>query len=125
MSELYEFTAEEMKGCPPMGFCSTLDNRLASFVLVNVQGKIVVDTFQNGHEFLESIKCKPHDRMMAICKHLFELMPEMNEIYISIKELPIIREGDSAITSSMIELSINPFIGTELTEITREEVIND
>ena len=116
MSELKTFTAEQMRGCPPI----ELDN--GDFLYSD---GVKIWTLNDDEERLwcRFIECNPIDRMEAIAKHLFELMPEMNEIYISIKELPIIREGDSAITSSMIELSINPFIGTELTEITREEVM--
>lgn len=120
MSELYEFSAEEMKGCPSFEYSPHIVFRRV------VKGRVeTTNTLINKSYSWSKIQCNPHDRMRAIAKHLFELMPEMNEIYISIKELPIIREGDSAITSSMIELSINPFIGLERTEITREEVIND
>ena len=114
-NELKEFTSQDMRGCPPFGFCSTIENRLVAFVLVNRDSKIVVDTYK-GHEFLSTIKCNPIDRCHAIARHLFELMPNAQKILIAGVEVLVMFE------ESFDELSINPFLHCDITEITREEL---
>lgn len=129
MSELYEFSAEEMKGCPPFYIAG------GNFFISCYGDQIEVQIPCSGNSgfeprFVTHVKCNPHDRMMAICKHLFELMPKAtiikrfkdiqnNQYYIQVIDMNGGKGGQ------WFRSDLNPFIGTERTEVTREEVMND
>jgi len=125
MSKLVEFTAEEMKGCPSFVVKNgDLGLILMEFIGVETEGHIV--GYEND-EYLEwdKVKCDPIDRMNSIAKHLFELMPDMTEIHY---------DSNQSITKAtnglpyhndfqrFCYISINPFLHTNKTEITREEL---
>lgn len=110
MSELKEFTAEE--------FPEWILHYLSE---------------EDAFAWFGAHKADPELRMKAICKHLFELMPQMDEIakpkeanktcfmfgFIDKSEIHNeIRNCDYG-----VELSINPFLHTDITQITREEVM--
>ena len=108
-NELREFTAEEMRGCP--SFVVKDGHR---FVMTNDDFCFSID--RDGTFSERTLKCNPMDRMEAICKHLFELMPSSNWI-------GQYRDATNWITNGYdIELSINPFLHTDITEITREDL---
>ena len=118
MSELKEFTAEDMRGCPRLPFVSDIDNRLASFE--NSNGRYIQITFMRESYSIAKIMCKPLDRCHAICKHLFDVMPSADTIQINpkYKRIEIVDLG----CHKWLKLSINPFLHTDLTSITREEL---
>jgi len=116
MSKLVEFTALEMKGCPSFVVKNgDLGLILMEFIGVETEGHIV--GYEND-DYLEwgKVKCDPIDRMNSIAKHLFELMP--------IKKITKEWNGVVAYDYNFndIQISINPFLHTGKTEITREEL---
>ena len=111
MSELVEFTAEEMKGVPRF--------RVEYGSFFNQSDGVIISA---SNYVAPSFKCNPMDRCKAICKHLFELMPQMN--YITSRttySTAFITESDKL--GLMVELSISPFLHCNITEITREQVM--
>lgn len=111
MSDLKRFLSTDMIGVPPFYFED------GQFMHVDLAKQIVYwDRDLNRFLTTPSIKCNPDKRMKAICKMLFELMPIVK---IS-KEL----NGILAYfyTGIEIQLSINPFLHTDKTEITRKEI---
>lgn len=132
MIEIYEFTAEEMLGCPP--FYIAGGNFFISCYVDQIEVQIPCSG-NSGFEprFVTHVKCNPNDRMMAICKHFFQLMPNADKIFVKggsvsihfeVKK-PIDIGSNSEIVAWWEPLSINPFIGTERTQILREEVMNE
>jgi len=112
----YLSTPEEMKGCPSFVVKNgDLGLILMEFIGVETEGHIV--GYEND-EYLEwdKVKCDPIDRMNSIAKHLFELMP--------IKKITKEWNGIVAYDYNFndIQISINPFLHTNKTEITREEL---
>ena len=116
MSELKEFTAEEMKGVPSFKIMpklrfdrATSDGLFVSKILEGLTIVISVDT----------IKCNPIDRMNALARGIFEQFEEFGRID-SIGNLSYIpfqlHCGDS------IDLETDVFLHTERTSITREEL---
>jgi len=122
MNELKEFTAAEMRGCPP--FEVKIETYRDWFVKSNGEsitwycGERYYPYMDKGDGFgaLISIECNPIDRMNAIAKHLFELMP--------IKRIEQVCDGVIVedYNDFSIQISINPFLHTDRTEITREEL---
>jgi len=128
MSELKEFTAAEMRGCPP--FEVKIETYRDWFVKSNGEsitwycGERYYPYMDKGDGFgaLISIECNPIDRMNAIAKHLFELMPYKDVIEIWNEEVYIYC-SDLYSDDDSVRLSINPFLHTDRTEITREELV--
>lgn len=108
-NELIEFTAEEMRGCPPFG-------EVVNYFFEYQDSCGVLCGFYNEPRSESHYKCNPIDRCHAICKHLFELMPNAQKILIAGVEVLVMFE------ESFDELSINPFLHCDITEITREEL---
>lgn len=137
MSELKEFTASEMKGCPELwGYTRNMSNQSnthinCSFVesrehplegtgILRIEVQYQNQFGQTCRDFCATVFVNPIDRMNSICKHLFELMPEANRITQT-------WNGDMLCTdlgdmSSFMILSIDVFLHTGRTEITREEL---
>ena len=111
MSELKEFTAAEMRNCPDFGEFNKV-----------VGGHILMNTEAFGVVPIKVIKCNPIHRMNAIAKHLFELMPYKDVIEIWNEEVYIYC-SDLYSDDDSVRLSINPFLHTDRTEITREELV--
>lgn len=101
MSELKEFSASEI----PEWVCDSL------FELDQISPR---EYRREG----ESKSVNPIDRMNAICKHLFELMPKSKSISQYFDQPAFLKFDDLSET----KLSINPFLHTDRTEITREEL---
>ena len=105
------FLSTDMIGCPPFYFED------GQFMHVDMAKQIVYwDRDLNRFLTSPSIKVDPEKRMRVICKHLFELMPYSYKI--------LLDNGDPLIQLEIVyeELSINPFLHTDRTEITREEL---
>jgi hypothetical protein len=114
-NELKEFTAEEMRGCPSFVISKPFQDH-HEFIGLEL-GRYIVEYFNGDYRDTElTIKCNPIDRCHAICKHLFELMPNAQKILIAGVEVLVMFE------ESFDELSINPFLHCDITEITREEL---
>ena len=106
------FLSTDMIGCPPFYFEG------GQFMHVDLAKQIVYwDRDLNRFLTTPNIKADPNKRMMAIARNLFDLMP--------ISRIERVLNGVVAYDYNefSIQLSINPFIGTERTEITREEVL--
>jgi len=128
MSKLVKFTVEEMKGVPP--FQTRIETDYDWFVRSNgdniewYYGGSYYPYMAEDEEGLDSIKCNPIDRMNALCKHLFELMPYLTHIELNHKseEFPAFGVNYANEEWSEIDLSINPFLHTGKDSITREEL---
>ena len=114
------FLSTDMIGCPPFYFED------GQFMHVDMAKQIVYwDRDLNRFLTSPSIKVDPEKRMRVICKYLFELMPDMVEIhyddYSSITKatngLPYYNDF-----KRFCYININPFLHTDRTEITREEL---
>ncbi len=123
-NELREFTAEEMRGCPPFKseckedfWYNTIfewsDGEAMAYKQVDDSGNY---TSMGCHPMLNPFKCNPIDRCHAIARHLFELMP--------IIKISKFLNGYVVVDycGYDMQLSINPFLHTDITEITREEL---
>ena len=119
MNELKEFTAEEMKGVPPFELGEDRH-------FISSDGKDIHWEYCSTHgtlhpKYKSFLMCNPLDRMKAICKHLFELMPYKDVIEIWNGKV-YISCSDSYSDDDSVRLSINPFLHTGVTQITREEI---
>lgn len=119
MSELKEFTAEQMRGCPPFELG---EDRREEFLGVDVDGDILIADPWGCVLSERTLFCNPIDRMNAIAKHLFELMPNMNVIILNHNGIAWIHENFGTSYHENTKLGVNPFIHTDRTEITREEL---
>tara|TARA_R110002020_G_scaffold420844_1_gene629976 strand:- start:460 stop:834 length:375 start_codon:yes stop_codon:yes gene_type:complete len=122
MSDLKSFLSTDMEGCPPFYFES------GRFMQVDLAKQIVYwDRSLNKFLTTPRIKVEPSRRMKAICGTLFKLInTDMGSLRrITISESGVI-EGYvahwGADWETAIPLSINPFLHTDITEITREEL---
>lgn len=129
MTKLIEFTAEEMKGCPVF----EAEHQYGEmFIWVDSDGDVVSEDFDESSYYRKKFKCNPMDRCKAICKHLFELMPQLHIIDIEDGEVCARFKVESEEHQRVVDLldgewwetlSINPFLHTGITQITREEVM--
>ena len=77
MSELKEFTAEEMRGCPKFDINEDRNFEYVDFY----SGELKIKHIDLGMTRITNrMKCNPIDRMNAICKGLFDLMPHVDAI---------------------------------------------
>ena len=148
MSELKEFTSEQMKGVPSF--------ELKNMEFVRSDGKTIylyrpeLKGYDKAvSDELSVLECNPIDRMNACCKGLFELMPDLVRIELVVpteksiaywEELGVecnhhestaytIQNPTLSLGCKYDEqfdicnkISINPFLHTERTSITREEL---
>lgn len=131
MSDLKEFTAEEMKGCPPFTSDYKWGNVKFLYATSGMNFYLIEDEdgSYNYGDSANPFMCNPEDRMRAICKHLFELMPEAKRIFVghtgcAFVSAEVTHTSDGEIRRLLInqKLSVNPFLHTDRTEITREEL---
>ena len=126
MSELKEFTALEMQWCPIFEY--ELDNKFL-YVAFDTHGAYIKSEYKDKIFTSVSLRCRPLDRCHAICRQLFDLMPQVTTIRLHFGDpkSPKLLYEIKTIPVQWIDLSIsiNPFLHTDLTSITREQVINE
>lgn len=114
------FLSTDMINCPPFYFDD------GQFMHVDLAKQIVYwDRGLNRFLTTPTIKLDPMKRCRVICKHLFELMPDMAEIHYDSNQS--ITKATNGLPYNndfkrFCYISINPFLHTGITEITREQI---
>ena len=112
------FTAEEMKWCPPM-----FNGQGAMFLRSEIDGQVLLTIGRQAPRPQDSFKCDPEARMRAICKMLFDLHTDSSEIVMDDRnKFHVVTPDNGYAQTGFSEISINPFLHTDRTEITREEL---
>ena len=121
------FLSTDMINCPP--FTSDYKWGKVKFLYATSGINVYMIEDEDGSYIYGDLEnpfmCKPEDRMRAICKNLFELMPDMTEIhYDSSQSITKATNGLPYYNDfkRFCYISINPFLHTGITEITREQI---
>lgn len=118
MDEIREFSYSDMEFCPD--FTSNYTWEEVRYI---GQGKDTLIYCIRGDDgswcygdSSNPFKCDPKDRMNAMCKRVFDMIPNCERIFLS---------GDVTFMDldfQFVELAFNPFLYTNRTQVLREEL---
>ena len=124
---LIQFSPKEMKSCPP--FTSDYKWGKVKFLYATSGMNVYMIEDEDGSYRYGDLEnpfiCKPEDRMRAICKNLFELMPDMTEIHYDSSQS--ITKATNGLPyhndfQRFCYISINPFLHCEVDKIEKDKI---